>query len=128
LRKGDVVPEAASRGRVEPRLQAGACGAAQWLRSKGVEEVCSTVGRAVEVRGEVEWLAVQADGIPPLLVGEEDHIRTIQSRTRYGLLSVGISGLYKFRRILPCQRPCRKRGRVEPSVGLSGSYQNVALL
>jgi hypothetical protein len=91
--------------------------------------VCPTLGRAVAVRGEVERVAVQADGFPPLLVGEAAvHIRTIQSRTRYRLLSVGISGLYKFRRILPCQRSCRKRGRVEPSVGLSGSYQIVALL
>ncbi|HET9928711.1 MAG TPA: hypothetical protein VFQ09_07850 [Rubrobacter sp.] len=43
----------------------------------------SALGRAIEVRGEVERVAVQADGVPPLLIGEEDdHVRMVQGRTR----------------------------------------------
>ena len=106
LRQGNIVLVAAGRGRVESRLQARTRGAAQGLRGEGVEEVRSAAGRAIEVRGEVERVAMQADGVPPLLIGEEDdHVRTIQDRTRYGLLSSGISGRYGFMRILPCQRP-----------------------
>ena len=56
-----------------------------WLRGKGVEEVCPALGRAVEVRGEVERVAVQADSAPPLLGGEEgDHVRMIQGSSSFG--------------------------------------------
>jgi len=53
------------------------------LWGKGVEEVCPSPGRAVQVRGKVEGVAVQADSVPPLLVGEEDDdVRTIPLRVR----------------------------------------------
>ena len=34
--------------------------------------MCAALCHPIEIRGQVEWVAVQAGGIPPLLVGEKD--------------------------------------------------------
>ena len=79
-----------------------------------------------------ERVAVQADGVPPLPVGEEDdHVLTIQGQTRLDLLACGTSDPYRCMRTLPSTSSSAERVKlcqVELSAKLSGFYQDVALL
>src|SRR5207248_473562 len=70
-RQRDPISEAAGCGGVAAGLQAGARGTADRLAGKGVVEMRAALRHAVEVRHQVERVAVQARRIPPLLVGEE---------------------------------------------------------
>ena len=83
----DAVPVATGARGVHPGLQAGARRSADRLAGEGAPDVGAAPRHAVEVGRQVEGVAVQPGGVPPLLVGEEDEdIRSICVRSGHGLL------------------------------------------